>query len=142
MCTSGSKSDDNKFYKNFDCAPPVKVSLFAQESGCVCRVQAPPIPLDSIWLQGTADLYELAEGVFTVATNNRVIPITDTNFLVKIVFTFEGSGQIRLSEEEIKFCETHRELDATVIEPGQVWKYFKYFKIETFQLKYLILKHF
>ena len=65
---------------------------------------------------GTADLYELAEGVFTVATNNRVIPITDTNFLVNTVFTFEGLGQIKLSDKEIKFCTTNRELDATVIE--------------------------
>ena len=116
MDSSGSKSDGNKFYKNFVCAPPVKVSLFAQEKGCVCRVQAPRIPPDSIDLQGTADLYELAEGVFTIVTNNRVIPITDADFLVNIVFTFEGRGQIRLSEEEIKFCSTNRELDATVIE--------------------------
>ena len=49
-------------------------------------------------------------------TNNRVIPITDADLLVKNVFTFEGRGQIRLSEEEIRFCSTNRELDATVIE--------------------------
>ena len=96
---SRGSSDGNKSYKE-----------------CVCHVRAPPIPPDSISGQGTADLYELAEGVFTVATNNRVIPITDTNFLVKIVFAFEGRGQIRLNEEEIKFCSTNRELDATVIE--------------------------
>ena len=54
--------------------------------------------------------------MFTVATNNHVIPITDTNFLVNIVFTFEGLGQIKLSEKEIKFCTTNTELDATVIE--------------------------
>ena len=58
----------------------------------------------------------LVEGVFTVATNNHVIHITDTNFLVNTVFTFEGFGQIKLSEKEIKFCTTNRELDATVIE--------------------------
>ena len=110
MGASGSKSDGNNFYKNFGSWPPVL------EKGCVCRVQAPPIPSDSVRLQGTAILYELAEGVSTVATNNRVIPITDTNFLVKIKFTFEGLGKIQLSEKEIKFCITNRELDATVIE--------------------------
>ena len=82
----------------------------------VCHVQAPPIPPDTAGLQGTADLYELAEGVFTVATNNHVIPITDADFLVNTVFTFEGIGQISLSKEEIKFCTTNKELDATVIE--------------------------
>ena len=79
-------------------------------------MQAPPIPPDTAVLQGTADLYELAEGVFTIATNNHVIPITDADFLVNTVFTFEGIGPIRLSEEEIKFCTTNKELDATVIE--------------------------
>ena len=101
MDKNGSNSNGNKFYKNFDWAPPVKEFLFAQEKGCVCREQMPHIPSDSVGLQGTADLYELAEGVFTVATNNRVIPITETDFLVKklkIVFTFEGRGQIRLGE--------------------------------------------
>ena len=78
-------------------------------------MQAPPIPPDTV-APGIADLYELAEGVFTVATNNHVIPITDINFLVNTVFTFEGPGQIKLSKEEIKFCTTNRELDATVIE--------------------------
>ena len=79
-------------------------------------MKAPPIPPDTVELQGTAVLYELAEGVFTVATNNRVIPITEADFLVNTVFTFEGLGQIRLSAEDIKFCTTNRELDATVIE--------------------------
>ena len=78
-------------------------------------MQAPPIPPDTV-APGTADLYELAEGVFPVATNNHVIPITNTNFLVTTVFTFEGLGQIKLSEKDIKFCTTNRELDATVIE--------------------------
>ena len=91
-------------------------SAFAQAKVFVCHVQAPRIFSDTAVVQGTADLYELAEGVFTVATNNRVIPITDTDFLVSIVFTFEGIGQIRLSEEEINFCTTNKELDATVIE--------------------------
>ena len=114
MCTSDGSSDGDKF----GYAPPVNVyeSAFAQAKVSVCHVQAPPIPPDTIGLQGTADLYELAEGVFTVATNNRVIPITDADFLVNTVFTFEGIGQIRLSEEEIKFCTTNKELDATVIE--------------------------
>ena len=97
---------------------PVKVSVsaFAQENVSVCHVQAPLIPPDTAVLQGTADLYELVEGVFTVATNNHVIPITDTNFLVNTVFTFEGLGQLKLHEKEIKFCTTNRELDATVLE--------------------------
>ena len=78
-------------------------------------MQAPPIPPDIV-APGTADLYELAEGVFTVATNNHVIPITDTNFLVNTVFIFEGLGQIKLSDKDINFCTTNKELDATVIE--------------------------
>ena len=97
---------------------PVKVSVsaFAQENVFVCHVQAPPIPPDTAVLQGTADFYELVGGVFTVATNNHVIPITEGDFLINTVFTFEGIGQIKLSEEEIKFCTTNKELDATVIE--------------------------
>ena len=79
-------------------------------------MQAPPVPPDTAVLHGTADLYELVKGVFTVVTNNHVIPITDTNFLVNTIFTFEGLGQIKLSENEIKFCTTNSELDATVIE--------------------------
>ena len=87
----------------------------AQAKVSVCHVHAPPIPPDTV-APGTADLYEMAEGVFTVATNNHVIPITDTNFLVNTVFTFEGPGQIKLSKKDINFCTTNKELDATVIE--------------------------
>ena len=112
--SSGGSSDGDKFNKKFGYAPPVKLA-FAQIKFPLCHVQAPPIPPDNV-APGTADLYELAEGVFTVATNNHVIPITDTNFLVNTVFTFEGLGQIRLSKNEIKFCTTNRELDSTVIE--------------------------
>ena len=112
MSSDGSSNDDklnNEFSKKVN-------GSAAQAKISVCHVQAPPIPLDTAVLQGTADLYELVEGVFTVATNNHVIPITDTNFLVNTVFIFEGPGQIKLSEKEIKFCTTNRELDATVIE--------------------------
>ena len=98
--------------------PPVNVykSAFAQAKVSVCHVQAPPILPDTAGLQGSAALYELAAGVFTIATNNHLIPITNDDFLVNIVFTFEGLGQIRLSKNEIKFCTTNEELDATVIE--------------------------
>ena len=114
MSTSGGSSDGDKF----DYAPPLKVykSAFVQEKVFVCHVQAPPIPPDTVGLQGTADLYELSEGVFTVVTTNHLIPIADADFLVNTVFEFEGFGQIRLSKEEIKFCTTDKELDATVIE--------------------------
>ena len=117
--SSGGGLDGDKFNNKSDYAPPVKLykSAFAQEKVFVCYLQTPPIPPDTAVLQGTADLYELVGGIFTVVTNNHVIPITDTNFLVNTVFTFEeGLGQIRLSEKEIKFCTTNRELDATVIE--------------------------
>ena len=113
--SSDGSSDNDKFNNKFGYLPPVK-SAFAQAKVSVCHVQAPPIPPGTFGLQGTADLYELAEGVFTVATNNHVIPITDTNFLVNTVFTFEGLGQIKLSKKQIKFCTTSKELDATVIE--------------------------
>ena len=106
MFTSCCSSDGDKLYE----------LAFAQAKVSVCHVQAPPIPPDTAVLQGTADLYELAGGVFTVATNNHVIPITDANFLVNTEFTFEGVEQIRLSKEEMKFCTTNKELDATVIE--------------------------
>ena len=114
---SGGSSDGDKLNNKFGYAPPVKryESAFEQKL-FVCHVQAPPIPPDTIGLQGTADLYELAAGVFTIATNNHVIPIIVANFLVNTVFTFEGLGQIKLSDKEIKFCSTNRELDATVIE--------------------------
>ena len=116
--SSGGSSEGDKFNNKFGYAPPVKVfkSGFAQENVFVCHVQAPPIPPDTALLQGSADLYELVEGVFTVATNNHVIPITDTNFLVNTEFIFEGLEPIKLSEKEIKFCTTNRELDATAIE--------------------------
>ena len=105
--SSGGSSDGDKLKKVNGSAAQAKVS--------VCHVQAPPLPPDTV-APGTADLYELAEGVFTVATNNHVIPITDTDFLVNTVFTFEGLGPIKLSEEEIKSNTTNKELDATVIE--------------------------
>ena len=115
---SGGSLDYDKFNNKFDYVPPVKIykSAFAQAKVSVCHVQAPPIHPDIAGLQGSAALYELAEGVFTAATNNRVLPVTDTDFLVRIVFTFEGVGAIRLSRDEIKFCTTNEELDATVIE--------------------------
>ena len=118
MFTRGDSSDGYIFYNKFGYAPRKKISksAFPQAKVSVCHVQAPLIPPDTAVLHGTADLYELAEGLFTVATNNHVIPTTDTNFLVNTVFTFEGFGQISLKEEEIKFCTTNRELDATVIE--------------------------
>ena len=117
--SSGGRSDNDKFKNKLGYLPPIKEykSAFAQTkvSVRVCHVQAPSIPPDTV-AAGTADLYELAEGVFIVATNNHVIPITNANFLINTVFTFEGLGQIKLSEKEIKFCTTNRELDATVIE--------------------------
>ena len=114
MSSSGS-SDNDKFNNKFGYVPPVK-SAFAQAKVSVCHVQAPPIHPDTAELQGSAALYELAEGVFTAAINNRVIPVTDTDFLVRIVFTFEGVGAFRLSRDEIKFCTTNEELDATIVE--------------------------
>ena len=99
-------------------APPVNVCKLASahQKVSICRLQAPPIPPNAVGLQGTADLYELADGIFSVTTNNRLIPITDTYFLVNIVFTLDGIGQFRLKEEEIKFCSINRELEVTVIE--------------------------
>ena len=115
--SGGGSSHGDKLYNEFSYVTPEKVNESAAQSKfSVCHVQAPPIPPDTVGLQGTADLYEVAEGVFTLATNNHVIPITDVDFLVNIVFTFEGFGQIRLSKEEIKYCTTNKELDATVIE--------------------------
>jgi hypothetical protein len=115
--SGGGSSDGDKLYKEFSYMTPEKVNESAAQSKfSVCHVQAPPISPDTIGLQGSATLYELAEGVFTIATNNHVIPITDVDFLVNIVFTFEGLGQIRLSKKEIKYCTTNKELDATVIE--------------------------
>ena len=113
--SSGESSDGDKFNNKFGYAPPVKLA-FAQAKVSVCHVQAPPIPPDTAGLQGSAALYELAEGVFTIATNNRVLKDTDTDFLVRIVFKFEGVEAISLSRDEIIFCTTNEELDATVIE--------------------------
>ena len=115
MFTRGGSSDGDKFYNEFGYAPPVKVyeSAFAQAKVSVCHVQAPSIPPDIIGDQGTAALYELAEGVFTTATNNHVLPITDAEFLTRTVFTFEGLGPIRLSKDEIKCCTTSKELHLT-----------------------------
>ena len=79
-------------------------------------VQAPLIPLDTAGLQRSAALYELATGIFTIATNNHVIPMTNDDFLDNTVFTFEGLRQITLSKNDIKFWTTNEELDATVIE--------------------------
>ena len=110
--SSGGSSDNNKFNNKFGYEPPA----CAQAKVSVCHVQAPPIPADTAGLQGSAALYELAEGVFTIATNNHVFKDTDTDFLVRIVFTFEGVGAFRMSRDEIKFCTTNEKLDATVVE--------------------------
>ena len=116
--SSGGSSDNDKFNNKCGYEPPVKVynSAFAQAKVSVCHVQAPPIHPGTAGLQGSAEFYELAEGVFTAATNNRVLPVTDTDFLVRILFKFEGVEAITLSRDEIKFCTTNEELDATVIE--------------------------
>ena len=111
--SSGGSSNDEKLNNEF--SKKVNGSA-AQAKVSVCHVQAPPIPPDTAGLQGSAALYELAAEVFTIATNNHVIPMTNDNFLVNTVFTFEGLGQTRLSKNEIKFCTTNEELDATVIE--------------------------
>ena len=113
---SSGSSDYDKFNNKFGYPVKEHKSAFAQAKVSVCHVQAPPIRPDTAGLQGSAALYELAEGVFTAATNNRLLPVTDTDFLVRIVFTFGGVGAIRLSKDEIKFCTTNEELDATVIE--------------------------
>ena len=115
--SSGGSSDDDKLNNEFSYVTPEKVNgSAAQAKVSVCNVQAPPILPDTPGLQGSAALYELAAGVFTIATNNHVIPKTNDDFLFNTVFTFEGLGQIRLSKNEIKFCTTNEELDATVIE--------------------------
>ena len=111
--SSGGSSDDDKLNNEF--SKRVNGSA-AQAKVSVCHVQAPPIPPDTAGLQGSAALYELAEGVFTIATNNRVLKDTDTDFLVRIVFKFEGVDALSLSRDDIKFCTTNEELDATVIE--------------------------
>ena len=108
--SSGSSSGRYNFLNEFINGSAVQAKFSA------CRMQAPPIHPDTAGLQGGAVLYELAEGVFTIATNNHVIPITDADFLAQIEFKFEGFGQISLSRDEIKFCSTNEELDATVIE--------------------------
>ena len=116
MLSSDGWSDSDKFDKKLshltletvkESAAPAKVSVFL--------AQEPPIPPDTGGLQAYAELYELSAGVFTAVTN-RMLPVTDTDFLVHIVFTFESIGQIKLSKDDIKFCTTNKELDATVIE--------------------------
>ena len=116
MSSANLKVD--KFSNKFGYAHPVKIyeSAFAQAKVSVCHVQAPPIPPDTIGTQGTAALYELADGVFTAATNNHVLSLTDSDFLVRTLFTFERFGPIRLNKDDIKCCTTSKALDATVIE--------------------------
>ena len=116
--SSAGCSNGDKFSNEFGYASPVKLyeSAFAQAKVSVCYVQAPPIPPNTITRQGTAALYELVDGVFTVATNNHVLPVTDAEFLVRSLFTFEGFGPIRLNKDDIKCCTTSKALDATVIE--------------------------
>ena len=115
--SSGGSSDDDKLNNEFSYATPEKViGSAAQAKVSVCHVQAPPIPPDTAGFQGSAALYELAEGVFTIATNNHVLKDTDTDFLILIVFKFDGVEAISLSRNEIKFCTTNKELDTAVIE--------------------------
>ena len=93
----GGSLDDDKLYNKFSYMTSEKVNgSAAQAKVSLCHVKAPPIPPDTVVLQGTGDLYELAVGVFTIATNNKVIPMNNDDFLVNTVFTFEGLGQIRL----------------------------------------------
>ena len=115
--SSGGSSDEDKINNEFSNVTPEKVNgSAAQAKVSVCHLQAPPIPPDTVGLQGSAALYQLAAGVFTIVTNKHVISMTNDDFLESIVFTFEGLGQIRLSKNEIKFFTTNEELDATVIE--------------------------
>ena len=118
--TSAGNSNDK--FSILGCAPPIKIyeSAFAQAKVSVCHVQAPPIHPDTIATQGTAALYELADGVFTAATNNHVLPLTDSDFLVRTLFTFERLGQIRLNKGDINCCTSSKALDATVIELSDV----------------------
>ena len=91
----------------------------AQAKVSECHVQVPPFPWitpDKAWIHDSAAFYELADGVFTAMIKNRVIPIADIDFLVQVMFTFEGFGPIRLSRDEIKFCTTNEKLNATIIE--------------------------
>ena len=116
--SSAGCSNSDKFSNELCYAPPVKLyeSAFAQAKVSVCHVQASPIPPDTIATQGTAALYELEDGVFTLATNNHVLPVTDAEFLVRTLFIFERLRQIRLNKDDIKCCTTSKALDATVIE--------------------------
>ena len=113
----GSSTNGDKFSNKIGFSlMNLSESAFKQEKVFVCHMQTPPISPNTVGLQGTADLYEAAEGVFTIATNSHIIPVTNAEFLVNIVFTFEGVGKIRLNAGEIQFCTTNKELDATVIE--------------------------
>lgn len=114
---AGGECSDT-FYNEFGYAPPVSVyeSAFAQAKVSVCHVQAPPIPPQIIGVQGTAALYELADGIRATITNNHVLPLTDSAFLSRTAFTFERFGRVTFGDADIRICTTDAELDATVIE--------------------------
>ena len=111
--SSGGSSDDYKFNNKF--SKKVNGSA-AQAKVSVCHMQTHLIPSYTV-APGNANVFELAEGVFTVATNIHVIPITYNNFLVNTVFTFEDIGHIKFSQKRDQILyQSYSELDATVIE--------------------------
>ena len=73
------------------------MSAFAQAKVSVCHVQAPPIHPDTAGLQGSAALFELVEGVFTIATNNHVLKDTETDFLIRIDVYYSCFRELRQS---------------------------------------------
>ena len=66
--------------------------------------------------QGTTSLYQMANGVFGLMTNNHVMPRIDSQFVCGSTITFKGFGQLVLTPDDIRRVTTSAELDATVIE--------------------------
>ena len=61
-------------------------------------------------------MYELANGIFGLMTNNHVMPRIDPQFICGSTINFKGFGQLVLTPDDIRCVTTSVELDATVIE--------------------------
>ena len=79
-------------------------------------IAAEAIPPNHCPIQGTISMYEMANGVFGLMTNNHVMPRIDPQFVCGSIINFKGFGQLVLTPHDIRCVTTSAELDATVIE--------------------------
>ena len=94
-------------------------------------------------------IWKLTKIILISKEASASLKISNKIFQFKSNAFLHNQGTLRMghvystSNFPIKWIKRSKNIQSIVhCTSGQVLKYFKYFKIETFQLKYLILKHF